>query len=43
MTDETKKASRSYQGVMISSTFTDLKEHRAVLIEALKKEELFRN
>jgi len=41
MTDETKKAPRSYQGVMISGTFDDLKGHRDVLIEALKKEELF--
>ena len=31
----------SYQGVMVSSTFTDLKEHRAELMKALRKEELF--
>jgi pentatricopeptide repeat protein len=32
---------RQYQGVMVSSTFTDLEQHRAVLMEALRKEELF--
>ena len=29
-----------YQGVMVSSTFTDLKEHRAALIRAIKGEGL---
>jgi Domain of unknown function (DUF4062)/AAA domain, putative AbiEii toxin, Type IV TA system len=30
-----------YQGVMISSTFTDLQRHREELMEALRKEKLF--
>src|ERR1035437_8116414 len=34
-------APRRYLGVMISSTFTDLKGHRAVLIKAIKGEEFF--
>lgn len=29
-------APRAYKGVMVSSTFTDLKEHRAALIKAIK-------
>jgi len=32
---------RQYLGVMVSSTFTDLEQHRAALMEALRKEELF--
>jgi len=34
-------ASRQYQGVMVSSTFTDSVQHRTILMEALRKEELF--
>lgn len=30
-----------YKGVMVSSTFNDLERHRAILMEALRKEELF--
>ena len=33
-------APRHYLGVMISSTFTDLKEHRAALIDAINGQEL---
>jgi tetratricopeptide (TPR) repeat protein len=33
-------APRLFRGVMVSSTFTDLKEHRAALIEAIENEEL---
>ncbi|MEM8817448.1 MAG: DUF4062 domain-containing protein [Pseudomonadota bacterium] len=32
---------RKYDGVMISSTFEDLEEHRAQLIRALKRQQLF--
>ncbi|MFN7939039.1 MAG: DUF4062 domain-containing protein, partial [Bryobacteraceae bacterium] len=31
---------QSFPGVMVSSTFTDLKEHRAVVLEALRKSDL---
>jgi hypothetical protein len=31
----------SFKGVMVSSTFTDLKDHRAALIDALRKQGLF--
>lgn len=31
----------SYQGVMVSSTFLDLEEHRKILMSALRKNELF--
>ena len=31
---------RLYKGVMVSSTFTDLKEHRGALLAALRKEKL---
>jgi hypothetical protein len=31
---------RQYAGVMISSTFTDLKDHRAALIKAIDSQEL---
>lgn len=34
-------APRQYLGVMVSSTFTDLEQHRAALMKALRKEELF--
>lgn len=34
-------APRQYHGVMVSSTFTDLEHHRTILMEALRKEELF--
>jgi len=34
-------APRQYYGVMVSSTFKDLEHHRAILMEALRKEELF--
>ena len=34
-------APAKYKGVMVSSTFTDLEKHRAELMEALRKEELF--
>jgi hypothetical protein len=37
---DTDPAPRQYPGVMISSTFTDLEQHRAALIEALKGEGL---
>src|ERR1017187_4295121 len=33
---DTNPAPRLIPGVMISSTFTDLKEHRAALVDALK-------
>jgi hypothetical protein len=32
---------RQYLGVMVSSTFRDLEKHRAALMDALRKEELF--
>ncbi|WP_421796834.1 DUF4062 domain-containing protein [Haliscomenobacter sp.] len=32
---------KSFPGVMMSSTFRDLEQHRAVLIDALQKEDLF--
>jgi len=37
---DTNPAPRQYHGVMISSTGTDLKEHRAVLVEAIKRQGL---
>lgn len=40
MPNDEKPAPRQYQGVMISSTFTDLEEHRAALISAINGEEL---
>src|SRR5690349_21539616 len=36
MTSNNSPTPRQYHGVMISSTFTDLEEHRAALIKALK-------
>src|ERR1039457_5465004 len=36
MSTDKNPAPRQYPGVMVSSTFTDLKEHRAALIQAIK-------
>src|SRR5947208_592669 len=36
MPNDTNPAPRQYQGVMLSSTFTDLEQHRAALIKAIK-------
>ena len=36
MVNDILHAPLQYQGVMVSSTFTDLKEHRAALIKAIK-------
>jgi hypothetical protein len=36
MVNDKLPAPLQYQGVMVSSTFTDMKEHRAVLIKAIK-------
>jgi len=36
MTNDKHPIPRQYKGVMISSTFTDLKEHRTALIKAIK-------
>jgi hypothetical protein len=41
MVGKRRPAPRQYQGVMVSSTFTDLQEHRTALMEALRKEKLF--
>ena len=41
MTDESSPHPASYKGVMVSSTFTDLIQHRNELMKALRKEELF--
>ncbi len=41
MAKEKNPAPANYKGVMVSSTFTDLKEHRAALMKALQREELF--
>jgi hypothetical protein len=41
MPDDTKPQPRNYQGVMVSSTFTDLTEHRAALTDALSTQRLF--
>ncbi len=40
MADSNHPTPVSYPGVMVSSTFTDLKEHRAVLIKAIDGQEL---
>jgi hypothetical protein len=40
MTINNLPAPLQYQGVMVSSTFTDLKEHRAALIRAFKSQGL---
>ena len=36
MSNDAQPVPRQYRGVMLSSTFTDLKEHRAALIQAIK-------
>jgi tetratricopeptide (TPR) repeat protein len=41
MPNNTYLVSRQYSGVMVSSTFTDLKQHREALMNALRREELF--
>lgn len=41
MPDETNPTPLLFKGVMVSSTFLDLREHRARLEEALRKEQLF--
>ena len=41
MVAESVHVPANYKGVMVSSTFTDLEEHRAELMKALRKEELF--
>ncbi len=41
MLTDNPAAPRQYQGVMVSSTFKDLKEHREALMAALRREELF--
>ena len=40
MSNDEKIFPRLYPGVMVSSTFKDLEKHRAVLMDALNKEEL---
>jgi hypothetical protein len=41
MPNDNNPPPRQYQGVMLSSTFTDLEQHRAALIDALKGQGLF--
>ncbi|MHC4234754.1 MAG: DUF4062 domain-containing protein, partial [Planctomycetota bacterium] len=41
MAEEGVHAPATYKGVMVSSTFTDLEQHRAALMTALRREELF--
>jgi len=41
MVNDIHPAPLHYKGVMVSSTFTDLEQHRAELMNALRKEELF--
>ncbi|HEV7893609.1 MAG TPA: DUF4062 domain-containing protein [Pyrinomonadaceae bacterium] len=41
MPNETTPTPLLYKGVMVSSTFLDLRSHRAQLMEALRKEKLF--
>lgn len=41
MSNEEQVTPRLYPGVMVSSTFKDLEKHRAALMDALRKEELF--
>src|ERR1051326_4733721 len=41
MVDDNSTTPLQYKGVMVSSTFTDLRLHRAELMEALRKEKLF--
>ena len=40
MVEESSHAPASYKGVMVSSTFTDLKQHRAALLRAIDGQEL---
>ena len=40
MGTEDSSSPKTYQGVMISGTFGDLKEHRAILRKALERQEL---
>jgi tetratricopeptide (TPR) repeat protein len=41
MPNDHSPAPKDFKGVMVSSTFTDLKEHRAALMDALRKQGLF--
>src|SRR5690242_4523513 len=41
MPSDPKPAPRRFHGVMVSSTFTDLKEHRGALMQALEGAGLF--
>ncbi len=41
MPNDKPATARKYDGVMVSSTFTDLREHRKALMDALRKQELF--
>jgi predicted ATP-binding protein involved in virulence len=41
MVENNIPAPANFKGVMVSSTFTDLKEHRDELMKALRKEEIF--
>ncbi|HUU44673.1 MAG TPA: hypothetical protein VM243_10065 [Phycisphaerae bacterium] len=40
MPTDSSATPRQYKGVMVSSTFTDLKEHHQALLHALRKENL---
>lgn len=40
MAKDNKHVPATYEGVMVSSTFTDLEQHRAALMNALRKEKL---
>jgi Domain of unknown function (DUF4062) len=40
MTNHNPTAPRLYPGVMVSSTFTDLKDHRAAIIKAIESQQL---
>ncbi|MBT4863736.1 MAG: DUF4062 domain-containing protein, partial [Planctomycetaceae bacterium] len=40
MAPETNPAPTNFKGVMVSSTFKDLEQHRAELNNALRKEDL---
>ncbi|NQZ06557.1 MAG: DUF4062 domain-containing protein [Algicola sp.] len=41
MADKNAHSPKSYDGVMVSSTFADLQVHREVLMTALRKQEMF--
>jgi Domain of unknown function (DUF4062) len=41
MVNDPTPAAASFKGVMVSSTFRDLEQHRAALMQALRKEKLF--